>query len=177
VLVVGGVLVTHRFGDPEYPRWFAVELAQPTLKMKIGGVVLTLAGVGLAVVALVYLVGSGQFCRNITSPLGALSRAQRRYLRSQVMHNVIEPGTDPSAVQLMATMMAEQLWAIWYVAGVTSLVTGEALADPLAENVVTAAVVASLVGAATVLRVRHVTRARRFLQDHAPDVDTKDEFD
>jgi hypothetical protein len=148
--------------------WLWVPVAQPTLGMKIIGRVLMLGGVGLEVGVLLNVIRTGRARRNIRSPLWALSRSQRRSLRSQVMRNVIEPGTDPAAVRLAATSMADQLWVIWMMAGLATSAAGQVLASPSRLMAASATVVASCSGAAVVLALRQTNRADRFLHDHLP---------
>ena len=165
VLVTIGVLVgflSRRDG------WLWVSMTQPTLGMRIIGLVLMLGGVGLEAGVLVYRIRTGRVRGNIRSPLWALSRSQRRSLRSQVMRNVIEPGTDPAAVLLTATSMADQSWVIWMMSGLATLASGQALASPSRLVVTSATVVASCFGAAVVVAIRQANRADRFLDDHLP---------
>jgi Flp pilus assembly protein TadB len=127
-----------------------------------------LGGFGLEAGVLVFQIRTGRVRKNLRSPLWALSRSQRRSLRSQVLRNVIEPGTDPAAVRLAATSMADQLWVIWMMAGLATLATGQVLASPSQLVVAAATLVASCFGAAVVVAIRQANRADRFLHDHLP---------
>ena len=84
------------------------------------------------------------------------------------MRNVIEPSTDPAAVRLAATSMADQVWVIWMMAGLAISAAGQSLASPSRLMVASATVVASCSGAAVALAIRQANRADRFLHDHLP---------
>jgi hypothetical protein len=89
-------------------------------------------------------------------------------LKSQVLRNVIEHGTDPAAAQLMAAGLADQIWIVWLTAGLTTLEAGQALVLPSTPIVASAAAVVSCFAVAAALAIRQAERANRFLQAHLP---------
>ena len=90
------------------------------------------------------------------------------------MRNVVEPGTDPAAVRLMALSMADQLWVIWLMAGIAVSAAGRVLAVPSTPSVASAAAIATCLSAAVMVGIRQVQRADRFLQDQLPADDSHD---
>jgi hypothetical protein len=135
----------------------------PTPWMQIAGPVLLLAGVVLVLAGVVSVFRRGGF----RSPLWALTSAQRRRLRTQVMRNAVDPDADPAAVRLLATAMVDNLAQMWVALGTSAFLTGDAFIRMTRLSVITACAIAAVAGASALLRIRDAVRADRFLTDHA----------
>jgi hypothetical protein len=156
---VGGFLIVSRPGatTPLFstPGW-----------LKVFAPILYLVGAGLVLWAWIHAIRSGRLRRLNRSPLILLSFRQQRALRSQVRRNVVEPGTDPAALRLMATSMIDATWNLWTLGALVLFAAGQVLLSPDPVLVGAGSFVTLCWLTGLVLASSTVGRARAFLRDH-----------
>jgi hypothetical protein len=145
---------------------FVTPVVQPAGWVLTVGVVLILAGAGVGIASLVFVVRTGRYRRTSRSPLWTMTVAQRRRLMKQIMRNRVTPGTDLSTLRYFAGLLTDQRSLMYGMAGVAMINTGNALISRSSLQFVAGVVAAAGFVLGLGQAIRESGRAAVFLRDH-----------